>query len=145
MTIVGHLSPGFEEYCNKYVPSQTRPNHGFFWHTFTNAATGERISGPFKDRREIIRNLCNRAGIRHFCFHALRHAGASLMDSQNVSIGSIQRISGHKNRITTEIYLHSIGETEREAISAYERAIQKVSHNSHTKIKPLRLRNLSQC
>jgi len=56
------------------------------------------------------------------------------MDSQNVSIGSIQRILGHENRTTTEIYLHSISETEREAISIYERAIQKVSHKSHTEM-----------
>jgi site-specific recombinase XerD len=28
------------------------------------------------------------------------------MDSQNVSIGSIQRLLGHENRTTTEIYLH---------------------------------------
>jgi hypothetical protein len=32
------------------------------------------------------------------------------MDSENVPIGSIQRILGHENRTTTEIYLHSISE-----------------------------------
>ena len=53
------------------------------------------------------------------------------MDSQNVSIGSIQRILGHENRTTTEIYLHSICETEREAMAIFERAIQK-SHTSLT-------------
>jgi integrase len=94
--------------------------------------TGERKAVPFKDRQELIKNLCDKAGVRHFRFHALRHAGASIMDSQNVPIGAIQRILGHENRTTTEIYLHSICETEREAISAYERAIQKVSNESHT-------------
>jgi integrase len=103
-----------------------------FWHTYRDRETGKKRVGPFQDRREMIKNLCNRAKVRHFRFHALRHAGASIMDSQNVSIGSIQRILGHENRTTTEIYLHSIGETEREAIYAYELAIQKVSHKSHT-------------
>ena len=47
------------------------------------------------------------------------------MDSQNVSIGAIQRILGHENRTTTEIYLHSISGSEREAISVFEQASEK--------------------
>ncbi|MCU0591087.1 MAG: hypothetical protein MUC57_06400 [Desulfobacterales bacterium] len=39
------------------------------------------------------------------------------MDQANVPIGSIQRILGHENRLTTEIYLHSIGDSEREALN----------------------------
>jgi len=105
-----------------------------FWRFNVDQQTGERKPAPFNDRRELIKNLCNKAGVRHFRFHALRHAGASLMDYVNVPIGSIQRILGHENRTTTEIYLHSICETEREAISIYERAIEKVSHNSHTEM-----------
>lgn len=46
------------------------------------------------------------------------------MDNANVPIGAIQKILGHENRTTTEIYLHSIGETEREAIAVFERASQ---------------------
>jgi hypothetical protein len=55
------------------------------------------------------------------------------MDSNNVRMGSIRRILGHENRTTTEIYLHSLGDAERSAIDAFERAVtQKVSHESHT-------------
>jgi len=44
------------------------------------------------------------------------------LDNANVPIGAIQKILGHENRTTTEIYLHSIGELEREAIAIFERS-----------------------
>jgi hypothetical protein len=51
------------------------------------------------------------------------------MDSANIPIGAIQGILGHENRATTEvncagahlIYLHSIGNAEREAVAFLEK------------------------
>ncbi|WP_084813431.1 tyrosine-type recombinase/integrase [Desulfogranum japonicum] len=80
-----------------------------------------------------MRNLCERAGVPYFRYHALRHAGASLMDSVNVPIGAIQKILGHENRRTTEIYLHSFSELEKQAVRDYEAARQKSHTFSHTK------------
>ena len=77
-------------------------------------------------------SLCKKAGVKHFGFHALRHAGATMMDNLNAPMGAIQRILGHENRQTTEIYLHSIGNTEREAIALLEQARQKSHTKSHT-------------
>lgn len=73
-----------------------------FWHRYNNCRPGEPREGPFKDRKQIMRILCDRAGVQYFRFHALRHAGASVMDKSNVPIGAIQRILGHENRTTTE-------------------------------------------
>ena len=54
------------------------------------------------------------------------------MDHKGVPLGSIQRILGHENRATTEIYLRTIGNAERDAMAIYEQARQKNSHtDSH--------------
>ncbi|HER63688.1 MAG TPA: hypothetical protein ENO11_06900, partial [Desulfobacteraceae bacterium] len=59
-------------------------------------------------------------------------AGASLMDVNNVSVGAIQRLLGHENRSTTEIYLHSLEKAEFEAVRIFERARQNSHTDSHT-------------
>jgi len=62
--------------------------------------------------------------------------GASLLEQANVPIGSIQRILGHANRTTTEIYLHSIGESERQAMDVLNERFENFSHTeSHTNEK----------
>ncbi|WP_319574515.1 hypothetical protein [uncultured Desulfobacter sp.] len=44
-----------------------------------------------------------------------------MMDHDKVPIGTVQRILGHENRVTTEIYLHSIGDGERAAVERLEK------------------------
>ena len=82
-----------------------------------------------------MRSLCRKAGVKYFRYHPLRHLGASIMDRANVNIGSIQRILGHEHRGTTEIYLHSIGEAEREAMKIFEEASENSHTESHTETK----------
>jgi len=106
-----------------------------FWHEFTSSKTGERKIGPYAERKKIMRTLCKEAGVRYFRFHALRHASASVMDSKNVPIGAIQRILGHENRTTTEIYLHSIGGSERDAINVLEAESEKSLSKSLADVK----------
>jgi integrase len=102
-----------------------------FWHRYWSRKEKKWVEGPYKDRKLIMKSLCKKAGVKYFRFHPLRHLGASILDNANVRIGSIQRILGHENRTTTEIYLHSIGESEREAMAIFE----KVSHDSHIEAK----------
>jgi integrase len=103
-----------------------------FWHTYWSSKTCQKHQGPFQERPKIMKTLCEKAGVRYFRFHALRHSGASIMDDSGVNIGSIQRILGHDNRKTTEIYLHSIGKAERQTILIYEQAKQFSHTDSHT-------------
>jgi len=99
-----------------------------FWHRHWDRKNKVWVEGPYKERKTVMKSLCKKTGVRYFRYHPLRHLGASIMDRANVNIGSIQRILGHENRSTTEIYLHSVGEAEREAMRIFE----WVSENSHT-------------
>ncbi len=54
------------------------------------------------------------------------------MDSINTPIGTIQKILGHENRKTTEIYLHTFNETEKQAIRDYEAAREECHTDHHT-------------
>lgn len=104
-----------------------------FWGRHWSSKAGGFVEGPYQDRKKIMGTLCRKVGVRYFRFHALRHFGASVMERANVPIGSIQRLLGHENRSTTEIYLHSIGEAEREAMEVFELASQDaLPTESHT-------------
>jgi integrase len=91
-----------------------------FWHTYWSRKLGQNVQGRYSDRKKIMKSLCKEAKVKYFRFHALRHLTASILDDLGVPIGVIQRILGHQNRRTTEIYLHSVGEAEREAMSKLE-------------------------
>jgi len=88
-----------------------------FWHSFWSSKQQRWVQGPYGERKQLMANLCKKAGVRYFRYHALRHLTASILDGLGVPIGVIQRILGHKNRKTTEIYLHSTGDAERDAMA----------------------------
>jgi integrase len=91
-----------------------------FWHTYWSRKHNKLIQGPYVDRKKIMKTLCTNAKVRYFRFHPFRHLTASILDDLGTPIGVIQRILGHQNRRTTEIYLHSVGEAEREAMNRLE-------------------------
>jgi integrase len=104
--------------------------HGADW--YWDRKKKEWAQGPYQDRKKIMKRLCKKARVQYFRFHPLRHLGASILDHANVTIGFIQRILGHENRTTTEIYLHSIGQAEKEAMRIFEE-VSEISHTeSHT-------------
>ncbi len=106
-----------------------------FWHRYWSKKTNEWIEDPYIDRKKIMETLCEKAGVKYFRYHALRHCGASLLDGDNVPIGAIQRFLGHENRQTTEIYLHSIGNSEREMISVLDVNLKKSTPQSTPQLK----------
>ncbi|MFZ5571288.1 MAG: tyrosine-type recombinase/integrase [Thermodesulfobacteriota bacterium] len=139
----GHLTPRkipmtdklFEILSRRFSRrDQSKP--WVFWHRYWSRKNGHWVEGPYADRKKVMTTLCNKAEVKYFRFHALRHFGATMLDAANIPIGSIQRILGHENRTTTEIYLHSVGEGERNAMGVLEMGFCEKSHTeSHTKIK----------
>ena len=62
-----------------------------------------------------------------------------MLDHAGIGIGSIQRLLGHENRTTTEIYLQSIGEAERRAMEVFEDVCEE-SDSTIDSMKILKMR-----
>lgn len=93
-----------------------------FWHKYRRHKKDPLKVMPYQDRKVIMKNLCEKAGVKYIRFHALRHAGASFMEDNNYPIGAIQGLLGHQSRLTTEIYLHSAKKIGRQAMESYANA-----------------------
>lgn len=84
---------------------------------FYNVRSGNR----YLRRPKLMRSLCKRAKIEGYGFHALRHFTATyLHDVKKVPTGVLSGILGHSNKRTTEIYLHTVDEAAREALTRLE-------------------------
>jgi integrase len=106
-----------------------------FWHRYRSRKDGQWKEGPYIDRKKFMKTLCQKASVKYFRFHALRHSGASIMDNNNVPLGAIQEILGHESRGTTEIYLHSLSGAAQKAMQVYERVKMNSHSNSHSNAK----------
>ncbi len=63
----------------------------------------------------MMQRLCEKAGVKPFGFHAIRHHVASILqDSGKMTIKQIQLFLGHQRQTTTEQYLHVIDRGLRE-------------------------------
>ncbi len=91
-----------------------------FWHKYWSRKVNDFVEGPFIERKKLMKTLCEKASVKYFRYHPFRHFTASILDDIGTPIGVIQRILGHCNRKTTEGYLSSIGEAERNAMRSLE-------------------------
>ena len=77
----------------------------------------EYYGRSFRTRHQFMKRLCERACVKHFGFHAIRHLTASILYRKGYSLGHIQAVLRHKNPNTTSQYLRSLGlEQVREAL-----------------------------
>ncbi len=74
----------------------------------------------------MMDNLCKKAGVKQFGFHAIRHYVANVInDSRKASMKQIQGLLGHKRQSTTETYLHHISSALYDAAEILDREEEK--------------------
>ena len=69
----------------------------------------ERYGKPYLVRGDMMSRLCEKAKVKEFGFHAIRHLTASILYHNGCSVSLIQRVLRHKNPTTTNRYLQSLG------------------------------------
>jgi len=72
---------------------------------FTEPETGE----PYKARQHYMDGLCNRAGVKPFGFHSIRHLSATILAHEGLDIPTVQSVLRHKKPNTTAKYIKSLG------------------------------------
>lgn len=67
------------------------------------------VGQPYKTAAHVMERLCQRAGVKRFGFHAIRHLAATILAQEGHSLFSIQHSLRHEKQSTTDRYLHGLG------------------------------------
>jgi integrase len=86
---------------------------------FVNFRTGEPTKNSTYDTN--LYKICDKAGIRPFCMHALRHTFATRCIERGVNPKSLQKILGHAHLSTTmDTYVHATDDSLEVAMKIFE-------------------------
>lgn len=66
------------------------------------------MGDPFRQRRHFMKDLCEKAGVKPFGFHAIRHKSAAIT-FEGSGLNSAQVLMGHYRATTTDTYVKSAG------------------------------------
>ena len=87
---------------------------------FVNFRTGEPTKNSSYDTN--LYKICESAGIKPFCMHALRHTFATRCIERGVKPKALQKILGHSNLSTTmDTYVHVTDESLEEAMEIFSK------------------------
>ena len=86
---------------------------------FINWRTGEPAKNSSYDTH--LYKLCDEAGIRRFCMHALRHTYATRAIERGMSPKSLQKLLGHASiKTTMDRYVHVTDDSLKNAVRQFE-------------------------
>jgi len=77
-------------------------------HVFMQTQSDTAMGLPFAKRIHFMRTLCERAGVKPFGFHALRHKSAAIVFIGG-GLNAAQVLMRHSRATTTDIYVRSAG------------------------------------
>jgi integrase len=95
----------------------------------------EYYGQPFKERRHWLRRECERAGVRPFGIHAIRHLSASKLDDGGYPLKVIQSLLRHKSANTTDKYLHRLRGMREALDKAFKRESRPALWQMHGRPK----------
>jgi len=111
------MSPQLKELMQRLWDNRDKASS----YVFTNPLTGEAYSRQAHSMKFMLTRLCQRAQVREFGLHSLRHyVAVRLRDSGKASKFDIQAILGHQRSDTTDIYLRGLAPDLKDAVSALD-------------------------
>ena len=87
---------------------------------FINYRTGEPAKNSSYDTH--LYKLCDEAGIKRFCMHALRHTYATRAIERGMQPKMLQKLLGHASiKTTMDRYVHVTDDSLTKAVQQFER------------------------
>lgn len=114
------ISPTLREVLERRAIERTGGEH----FVFTSPHTGGGFTRQGREVKYLLTRLCRRAEVPPFTAHCLRHFVATHFDDPHRA----QKILGHMNLRTTEIYLHDLG-VDRGAAAVFEAITNKITNS----------------
>lgn len=71
--------------------------------------TSQKTGLPYTARQHMMEQLCNKAKVPVFGFHAIRHLSATILANEGMPIPVVQSLLRHHNPNTTSRYIKSLG------------------------------------
>ena len=117
-----------------YIDSRTGEKKCLIMHdlVFVNWRTGEPAKNSSYDTH--LYKLCDEAGIKRFCMHALRHTYATRAIERGVQPKVLQQLLGHASiKTTMDRYVHVTDESLVNAIRQFQQATPPVTKKGRKK------------
>ncbi len=87
-------------------------------HVFHNE-DGSKLT--YQQKRDTMKTICEKAEVKTFGFHAIRHHVASILaDSGKASLSQIQKMLRHRRSTTTDNYIKTLDPQLRQVASVLD-------------------------